>query len=122
MGLDGRTPQKCGRGPSLVYDRWGLDEAPTSVRRWIPVTLMFLNGTAMWGQKDHSAHAGSTFLGPARTAARHRVFAVRAEFPRPSPPRRGGGLIDGGLSDLPGGVLPGPPPPAEPPGVRPGAV
>ncbi len=26
------------------------------------MALMFLNGTAMSGQKDHSAHRGSTFL------------------------------------------------------------
>ncbi|MFD1531694.1 allophanate hydrolase-related protein [Pseudonocardia aurantiaca] len=42
---------------------------------------MFLNGTAMSGQKDHSAVAGATFLGPARTAPGFRFFAVRREFP-----------------------------------------
>lgn len=42
---------------------------------------MFLNGTAMAGQKDHSAVEGATFLGPRRTAANYRFFAVRDEFP-----------------------------------------
>ena len=42
---------------------------------------MFLNGTAMSGQKDHGAIAGATFVGPARTAPRYRFFAVRDEFP-----------------------------------------
>jgi len=45
------------------------------------MTLMFLNGTAMSGQKDHACHAGSTFLGPARTACAYRFFAVRDEYP-----------------------------------------
>ncbi|WP_262321662.1 gamma-glutamylcyclotransferase [Acidiferrimicrobium sp. IK] len=66
---------------------------------------MFLNGTAMSGQKDHGAHAGSTFLGPARTAARYRFFAVRDEFPGLLPVERGGRAIDGELYDIPEDVL-----------------
>ena len=42
---------------------------------------MFLNGTAMSGQPDHGAVAGTTFLGPARTAPLYRFFAVRDSFP-----------------------------------------
>ena len=45
------------------------------------MTQMFLNGTAMAGQPDHACHQGSTFLGPARTSATVRFFAVRDEFP-----------------------------------------
>lgn len=69
------------------------------------MTLMFLNGTAMFGQKDHACHAGSTFLGPARTAARYRFFAVRDEFPGLFPVARAGRSIDGELYDMPERVL-----------------
>ena len=69
------------------------------------MTLMFLNGTAMSGQKDHGAHAGSTFLGPARTTARYRFFAVRDEFPGLLPVASGGRCIDGELYDIPDHVL-----------------
>jgi len=34
------------------------------------MTLMFLNGTAMSGQKDHAAHPGSSFLDPASVVSR----------------------------------------------------
>ena len=67
--------------------------------------IMFLNGSAMAGQKDHSCHAGSTFLGPARTAAAYRFFAVRDEFPGLLPVTSGGRSIDGELYDLPEEVL-----------------
>lgn len=78
------------------------------------MTLMFLNGTAMSGQKDHGCHAGSTFLGPARTAAHYRFFAIRDEFPGLFPVERGGRAIVGELYDIPepvlrGSVLPGEP-------------
>lgn len=66
---------------------------------------MFLNGTAMSGQKDHGAHAGSAFLGPARTAARYRFFAVRAEFPGLFEVERGGRPIEGELYEIPEAVL-----------------
>jgi gamma-glutamylcyclotransferase (GGCT)/AIG2-like uncharacterized protein YtfP len=69
------------------------------------MTLMFLNGTAMSGQKDHGAHAGSTFLGPAQTTARYRFIAVRDEFPGLLPVASGGRCIDGELYDIPGDVL-----------------
>ena len=67
--------------------------------------LMFLNGSAMTGQKDHGCHAGSTFLGPARTAATYRFFAVRDEFPGLLPVTRGGRSIDGELYEIPEDVL-----------------
>ncbi len=66
---------------------------------------MFLNGTAMSGQKDHGAHAGSTFLGPARTTARYRFFAVRDEFPGLLEVPAGGRCIDGELYDIPDDIL-----------------
>ena len=69
------------------------------------MTLMFLNGTAMTGQKDHGAHAGSTFLGPARTTASYRFYAVRDEFPGLYPVASGGRCIDGELYDIPDEVL-----------------
>jgi gamma-glutamylcyclotransferase (GGCT)/AIG2-like uncharacterized protein YtfP len=69
------------------------------------MTLMFLNGTAMSGQKDAGAHPGSTFLGPARTTAAYRFFAVRDEFPGLYPVPAGGRCIDGELFDIPEQVL-----------------
>jgi hypothetical protein len=69
------------------------------------MTLMFLNGTAMSGQKDSGAHPGSTFLGPARTTAGYRFFAVRDEFPGLYPVTSGGRCIDGELFDIPADVL-----------------
>lgn len=67
--------------------------------------LVFLNGSAMAGQKDHGCHAGSTFLGPARTAATYRFFAVRDEFPGLLPVGVGGRSIEGELYDMPDDVL-----------------
>jgi gamma-glutamylcyclotransferase (GGCT)/AIG2-like uncharacterized protein YtfP len=67
--------------------------------------LMFLNGSAMTGQKDHACHTGSTFLGPARTAGLYRFFAVRDEFPGLLPVESGGRCIDGELYDMPEDVL-----------------
>jgi gamma-glutamylcyclotransferase (GGCT)/AIG2-like uncharacterized protein YtfP len=66
---------------------------------------MFLNGTAMSGQKDHGAHGGSVFLGPARTAGKYRFFAVRDEFPGLFPVPSGGRSIVGELYDIPEDVL-----------------
>ncbi len=43
--------------------------------------LMFLNGTAMSGLADHVHVVGSRFLGPCRTAASYRFYAVRDEYP-----------------------------------------
>jgi len=66
---------------------------------------MFLNGTAMSGQKDHDAVAGATFLGPARTAAEYRFFAVRDEFPGLFPVAEGGCSILGELYELSEAIL-----------------
>jgi gamma-glutamylcyclotransferase (GGCT)/AIG2-like uncharacterized protein YtfP len=79
------------------------------------MTLMFLNGTAMTGQKDHGSHVGSIFLGPAQTAARYRFFAVRDEFPGLYPVRSGGRIIEGELYDIPDRILHDYLLPAEPP-------
>lgn len=75
---------------------------------------MFLNGTAMSGQKDFPAHAGSTYLGPARTAPRYRFFAIRDEFPGLFPVAEAGRPITGELYDIPEEVLRGSLLPAEP--------
>ncbi|MCU1503846.1 MAG: hypothetical protein JWM12_3200 [Ilumatobacteraceae bacterium] len=61
---------------------------------------MFLNGTAMSGQKDHHAVAGATFLGPARTRAAYRFYAVRDEFPGLLPVDEGGCSILGELYEM----------------------
>jgi gamma-glutamylcyclotransferase (GGCT)/AIG2-like uncharacterized protein YtfP len=61
---------------------------------------MFLNGTAMSGQKDHEAIAGATFVGPARTAPGYRFFAVRDEFPGLFPVTEGGASIVGELYEV----------------------
>jgi hypothetical protein len=69
------------------------------------MTQMFLNGTAMAGQPDHACHQGSTFLGPARTSATFRFFAVRDNFPGLFKVPAGGRVIDGELYDIPDEVL-----------------
>ena len=69
------------------------------------VPKMFLNGTAMSGQKDHACHAGSKLLGPARTAAKYRFFVLRDEFPGLFPVEHGGRMIVGELYDMPEHVL-----------------
>lgn len=61
---------------------------------------MFLNGTAMSGQKDHHAIAGARFLGAARTAPHYRFFAVRDEFPGLFPVAEGGRSILGELYEV----------------------
>ncbi|MFT3855323.1 MAG: gamma-glutamylcyclotransferase [Ilumatobacteraceae bacterium] len=66
---------------------------------------MFLNGTAMSGQKDHGAVAGATFVGPARTAPRYRFFAVRDEFPGLYPVDEGGRSIEGELYEMSEAIL-----------------
>ena len=75
---------------------------------------MFLNGTAMSGQRDHGAVAGATFIGPARTAARYRFFAVRDEFPGLYPVDEDGRSIEGELYELSEAILFGSLLPAEP--------
>lgn len=83
---------------------------------------MFLNGTAMSGQRDHAAIAGATFLGPARTAPRYRFFAVRDEFPGLFPVETGGVAIVGELYELTEEMLYGSLLPAEPRELELGAV
>jgi gamma-glutamylcyclotransferase (GGCT)/AIG2-like uncharacterized protein YtfP len=61
---------------------------------------MFLNGTAMSGQKDHAAIAGATLVGPTRTAPNYRFLAVRNEFPGLLPVDTGGISIDGELYEM----------------------
>ena len=61
---------------------------------------MFLNGTAMRGQRDHAAIAGATFLGPARTAPHYSFFAIRDEFPGLFPVAESGVAIVGELYEL----------------------
>jgi len=61
---------------------------------------MFLNGTAMRGQKDHGAVGGATFVGAARTAPGYRFYAVRDEFPGLLPVVEGGGSIVGELYEM----------------------
>ncbi|MEU0970999.1 gamma-glutamylcyclotransferase [Streptomyces sp. NPDC005917] len=61
---------------------------------------MFLNGTAMSGQKDHAAIAGAVLIGAARTAPGYRFFAVRDEFPGLLPVESGGASIDGELYEM----------------------
>jgi hypothetical protein len=78
------------------------------------MATMFLNGTAMAGQRDHSCHEGSTFLGPARTAASFRFFAVRDEFPGLFKVPTAGRSIEGELYEIPEEILRNQLLPAEP--------
>jgi gamma-glutamylcyclotransferase (GGCT)/AIG2-like uncharacterized protein YtfP len=72
---------------------------------------MFLNGTAMSGQPDHSAVDGAKFLGPARTAPLYRFYAVRDRFPGLYPipadatDTLTGASIEGELYELPEEIL-----------------
>jgi gamma-glutamylcyclotransferase (GGCT)/AIG2-like uncharacterized protein YtfP len=61
---------------------------------------MFLNGTAMSGQKDHHAIAGARLVGPVRTAPLYRLIAVRDEFPGLLPVPADGSAIDGELYEM----------------------
>lgn len=76
--------------------------------------LIFLNGSAMSGQKDHGTVAGATFVGPACTAARYRFYAVRDEFPGLFPVARGGRPIVGELYEISENLLRGSLLPQEP--------
>jgi Allophanate hydrolase C-terminal domain len=86
------------------------------------MTLMFLNGTAMAGQKDFATHNGSAFLGPARTTARYRFFVVRDEFPGLLAVEQDGRVIEGELYDIPEGILRSRLLPAEPAELELGTV
>jgi gamma-glutamylcyclotransferase (GGCT)/AIG2-like uncharacterized protein YtfP len=66
---------------------------------------MFLNGTAMSGQKDHGAIAGARLIGPATTAPNYRFFAIRDEFPGLFPVPIGGAPINGELYEMSDGLL-----------------
>jgi gamma-glutamylcyclotransferase (GGCT)/AIG2-like uncharacterized protein YtfP len=66
---------------------------------------MFLNGTAMSGQRDHAAIDGANFLGPARTAPYYRFFTARDAFPGLFPVNVGGASIEGELYELPEEML-----------------
>lgn len=66
---------------------------------------MFLNGTAMSGQKHHAAVDGATFLGPKVTAPRYRFMAVRDEFPGLLPVNADGIAIHGELYEMPDAML-----------------
>jgi len=81
------------------------------------MTLMLLNGTALSGQKDHAANTGTTFLGPARMAARYRLFAIRDEFRGLYAVPQGGPVIESDLYDIPEAVLYVQLLPSEPPGL-----
>jgi hypothetical protein len=83
---------------------------------------MFLNASGMWGQKDHGAHTGSTYLGPARTTAAYRFFAVRDEFAGLYRVPRGGRIIEGELYDIPADILHGRLLPSEPPELELGTI
>jgi gamma-glutamylcyclotransferase (GGCT)/AIG2-like uncharacterized protein YtfP len=61
---------------------------------------MFLNGTAMSGQRDHGLVAGATPLGQRRTAPSYRFVAVRDEFPGLLPVPEGGLEIVGELYEM----------------------
>ena len=62
--------------------------------------LMFLNGTAMTGQKDHGAVGNARFLGEIATAPAYRFYAVRDEFPGLVPVPSGGASIVGELYEM----------------------
>ena len=70
---------------------------------------MFLNGTAMSGQRDHHAVDGARFVGPARTAPLYRFYAVRDAFPGLYPIPKGsdlvGASVEGELYELPEEML-----------------
>ena len=82
------------------------------------VTLMFLNGTAMSGQKDHACHAG---LDLPRTGPDHGRATGSSPSATSSPgccrSRRAGRSIDGELYEMPEAVLHDQLLPAEPAGA-----
>jgi gamma-glutamylcyclotransferase (GGCT)/AIG2-like uncharacterized protein YtfP len=78
------------------------------------VPRMFLNGTAMSGQRDHAAVEEAAFLGPAHTAPRYRFFAIRDEFPGLFPVEHGGMSIAGELYEMSEDMLYGSLLPTEP--------
>jgi Gamma-glutamyl cyclotransferase, AIG2-like len=86
------------------------------------VRRMFLNGTAMSGQKDHHAIAGARFIGPARTAPRYRFYAVRDEYPGLFPVASDGVEVVGELYEMTEAVLFASLLPEEPPELEIGTI
>jgi len=86
------------------------------------VRRMFLNGTAMSGQKDHHAIAGARFVGPATTAPQYRFFAVRDEYPGLFPVDSGGVEVVGELYEMTEDVLFASLLPEEPPELEIGTI
>lgn len=84
--------------------------------------LMFLNGTAMSGLKDHPLVEGSRFIGPRRTAPRYRFYAVRDEFPGLVPVSSNGVSIIGELYEMDRSTWSERLLPNEPAELRPGEV
>src|SRR5262249_16719819 len=86
-----------------------------------PVSL-FVNGTLMCGLVLHANLADATYVGPARTAPRYRLYAVRDDHPAmiTAPPGDGtavsGEIYQVALSDLQ------PVPPREPEGLGLGVI
>lgn len=83
---------------------------------------MFLNGTAMAGERDHRALGGARFVGAARTAPHYRFVAVRDDFPGLVAVDVGGASIEGELYEVPEDVLYGSLMPCEPPELELGAI
>ena len=83
---------------------------------------MFLNGTAMSGQKHHNLIDGASLIGPARTAARYRFVAIRDQFPALFPVREGGAAIIGELYEMSDELLFGSLLPQEPPELELGTI
>jgi gamma-glutamylcyclotransferase (GGCT)/AIG2-like uncharacterized protein YtfP len=84
--------------------------------------IMFLNGTAMSGQRDHHAVEKSRFLGEARTKPAYRFYAVRDEFPGLVPAPEGGTSIVGELYEMDFNIWQGSLLPSEPDELVPGWV
>jgi gamma-glutamylcyclotransferase (GGCT)/AIG2-like uncharacterized protein YtfP len=62
---------------------------------------LFVNGTLMRGEPLHGNLAGATFIGPARTAPRYRLFTVRDRHPAMIPAGAGLGVsVSGELYEL----------------------
>lgn len=86
------------------------------------MVYMFLNGGGMRGGPVHHHIAAAPFVGPARTAARYRFYAVRDEFPGLWPVGPGGYTIDGEVYDTPLEMLRDHLLPSEPPELELGVI
>ncbi len=83
---------------------------------------MFLNGTAMSGQKDYNSHTGSNFLGQVRSSASYRFFVIRDEFPGLYPVSQNGRSILGELYEMSDRILSESLLPAEPKELKLGQI